>query len=155
PSPTARSSPPSARAVPPAASSPTSTPRSSPSNDPASSRPDLLEEAEQQGNPLPGKERMLRSMFSAIGGLKSHQTMMDVTANNIANVNTLGYQSQRVTFASMLSQNVRGASAPVQGGQGGVNPTQVGLGVSVSGTQTMLTQGSAQTTGQWSDMRID
>jgi flagellar hook protein FlgE len=98
---------------------------------------------------------MLRSMFSAIGGLKSHQTMMDVTANNIANVNTIGYKAQRVTFAAMLSQNVRGASAPVAGGQGGVNPTQVGHGVGVSGTQTMLTQGSGQSTGQWSDLRID
>ena len=55
---------------------------------------------------------MLRSMFTAIGGLKNHQVAMDVTANNIANVNTLGYKSQRVSFSSMLSQTMRGASAP-------------------------------------------
>jgi flagellar hook protein FlgE len=94
-------------------------------------------------------------MFSAIGGLKSHQTMMDVVANNIANVNTIGYKSERTTFAAMLSQNVRGASAPTTGGAGGVNPLQIGLGVGVSGVQTMLTQGSGQATGQWSDLRLD
>jgi flagellar hook protein FlgE len=94
-------------------------------------------------------------MFSAIGGLKSHQTMMDVVANNIANVNTIGYKSERTTFAAMLSQNVRGASAPTTGGGGGVNPLQIGLGVGVSGVQTMLTQGSGQATGQWSDVRLD
>jgi flagellar hook protein FlgE len=94
-------------------------------------------------------------MFSAIGGLKSHQTMMDVVANNIANVNTIGYKSERATFADMLSQNVRGASAPTTGGAGGVNPLQIGLGVGVSGVQQMLTQGSGQATGQWSDLRLD
>ena len=52
---------------------------------------------------------MIRSLFTAIGGLKAHQTMMDVTANNIANVNTVAYKSERATFASMLSQTVRGA----------------------------------------------
>ena len=55
---------------------------------------------------------MLRSMFAAIGGLKNHQVMMDVTANNIANVNTVGYKAQRTAFAAMLTQTLRGASAP-------------------------------------------
>ena len=55
---------------------------------------------------------MIRSLFTAIGGLKNHQAMMDVTANNIANVNTVGYKSERASFASMLSQTVRGAAAP-------------------------------------------
>ena len=59
---------------------------------------------------------MIRSLFTAIGGLKNHQVMMDVTANNIANVNTVGYKTERASFASMLSQNVRGASAPQAGG---------------------------------------
>ena len=68
---------------------------------------------------------MIRSLFTAIGGLKSEQTLMDVTANNIANVNTVGYKTQRATFASMLSQTVRGASSPAAGGLGGTNPTQV------------------------------
>jgi flagellar hook protein FlgE len=97
---------------------------------------------------------MLRSMFSAIGGLKNHQLMMDVTANNIANVNTIGYKSERATFSAMLSQTVRGASAPTAGGAGGVNPTQVGLGVALGGIQDIETQGSLQTTGQWSDMAV-
>jgi flagellar hook protein FlgE len=93
-------------------------------------------------------------MFTAIGGLKNHQVMMDVTANNIANVNTIGYKDQRASFASMLSQTVRGASAPTAGGAGGVNPTQVGLGVTLQGVSSVLTQGSSQTTGQWNDMLI-
>ena len=58
---------------------------------------------------------------------------MDVTANNIANVNTVGYKSERASFASMLSQTVRGASGPQAGGLGGINPTQVGLGVGAAG----------------------
>jgi flagellar hook protein FlgE len=98
---------------------------------------------------------MLRSMFTAIGGLRAHQTMMDVTANNIANVNTIGYKSQRVSFSSMLAQTVRGASAPVAGGSGGINPMEVGLGVGVGAIGSNLTAGSSQYTGQWSDLRID
>ena len=97
---------------------------------------------------------MIRSLFTAIGGLKNHQVMMDVTANNIANVNTVGYKTERASFASMLSQNVRGASAPQAGGLGGLNPTQVGLGVALQGVQSLLTQGSLQTTGQWNDLAI-
>ena len=97
---------------------------------------------------------MIRSLFTAIGGLKNHQVMMDVTANNIANVNTVGYKSERASFASMLSQTVRGASGPQAGGLGGINPTQVGLGVALQGIQSLLTQGSLQTTGQWNDLAI-
>jgi flagellar hook protein FlgE len=97
---------------------------------------------------------VIRSLFTAIGGLKAHQTMMDVTANNIANVNTVGYKTERATFASMLSQTVRGASAPQAGGLGGTDPTQVGLGVALQGIQSMMTQGSLQTTGQWNDLAI-
>jgi flagellar hook protein FlgE len=80
--------------------------------------------------------------------------MMDVTANNIANVNTVGYKSERASFASMLSQTVRGASSPQAGGLGGTNPTQVGLGVALQGIQSLMTQGSLQTTGQWNDLAI-
>jgi flagellar hook protein FlgE len=97
---------------------------------------------------------VIRSLFTAIGGLKNHQVMMDVTANNIANVNTVGYKSERASFASMLSQTVRGASGPQAGGLGGINPTQVGLGVALQGIQSLLTQGSLQTTGQWNDLAI-
>ena len=75
---------------------------------------------------------MLRSMFSAISGLRAHQVMMDEIGNNIANVNTVGYKSGRVNFQDILSQTFRGASAP-QGGLGSINPAQVGLGVTVAG----------------------
>jgi flagellar hook protein FlgE len=92
-------------------------------------------------------------MFSAIGGLKSHQVMMDVTANNIANVNTVGYKAERVAFAATLSQTLRGAAAPSDAGAG-VNPSQVGLGVSVGSVQNVFTQGSPQDTGSWSDLAI-
>ena len=67
---------------------------------------------------------MLRSMFSAISGLRAHQVMMDEIGNNIANVNTVGYKSGRVNFQDILSQTFRGASAP-QGGLGSINPAQV------------------------------
>src|SRR5438270_573990 len=96
---------------------------------------------------------MMRSMFSAISGLKNHQTFMDVVGNNIANVNTTGFKQSRVTFQDILSQTVRGASGP-QGGRGGVNPEQVGLGVLISGIDTIQTQGTLQSTGKQTDMAI-
>ncbi|GAB7189406.1 flagellar hook protein FlgE [Kineococcus sp. NUM-3379] len=97
---------------------------------------------------------MLRSMFSGVSGLRSHQTMMDVTGNNIANVNTTGYKSSRVVFADTLSQLNRAAGAP-QNGNGGVNPSQVGLGVRVQGIQQNFQQGSAQSTGKATDLMLD
>jgi flagellar hook protein FlgE len=96
---------------------------------------------------------MMRSMFAAISGLKNHQTFMDVVGNNIANVNTTGFKQSRVTFQDILSQTVRGASGP-QGGLGGVNPEQVGLGVLISGIDTIQTQGTLQSTGKLTDMAI-
>ena len=96
---------------------------------------------------------MMRSMFSAISGLKNHQTFMDVVGNNIANVNTTGFKQSRVTFQDILSQTVRGASGP-QAGRGGVNPEQVGLGVMISGIDTVQTQGTLQSTGKLTDMAI-
>src|SRR5918911_3553248 len=96
---------------------------------------------------------MMRSMFSAISGLKNHQTFMDVVGNNIANVNTTGFKQSRVTFQDILSQTVRGASGP-QGGRGGVNPEQIGLGVLISGVDTIQTQGTLQSTGKLTDMAI-
>src|SRR5919202_2147070 len=96
---------------------------------------------------------MMRSMFSAISGLKNHQTFMDVVGNNIANVNTTGFKQSRVTFQDILSQTVRGASAP-QGGRGGVNPEQIGLGVLISGIDTIQSQGTLQSTGKLTDMAI-
>jgi flagellar hook protein FlgE len=92
-------------------------------------------------------------MFSAISGLKNHQTFMDVVGNNIANVNTTGFKQSQVTFQDILSQTVRSASAP-QNGRGGVNPEQVGLGVAVAGIDTVQTQGTLQSTGKLTDMAI-
>lgn len=96
---------------------------------------------------------MLRSMFSAISGLRAHQTMMDEIGNNIANVNTVGYKSGRVNFQDILSQTFRGASAP-QGGLGSINPAQVGLGVTVAGIDVIMTQGNLQSTGRITDLAI-
>src|ERR1700738_4721507 len=96
---------------------------------------------------------MMRSMFAAISGLKNHQTMIDVVGNNIANVNTTAFKQSRVTFEDILSQTVRGASSP-QGGRGGVNPEQIGLGVVLSGIDTIQSQGTLQSTGKSTDMAI-
>lgn len=96
---------------------------------------------------------MLRSLYSGISGLRSHQTMLDVTGNNIANVNTAGFKSSSVQFEDTLSQLTKGASAPT-GASGGSNPSQVGLGVQVAGISTNFNQGSAQATGKSTDMMI-
>jgi len=96
---------------------------------------------------------MLRSLYSGISGLHAHQQMMDVTGNNIANVNTAGFKSQQVQFKDTLSQMVGAAGSP-QNGQAGTNPAQVGLGVRVGGISQNFTQGSAQTTGKSGDMMI-
>jgi flagellar hook protein FlgE len=97
---------------------------------------------------------MLRSMFSAISGLKAHQTKMDVTGNNIANVNTVGYKSQTTVFEAALSQMLRAGGAPAEG-TGGSNPAQVGLGVKVAGISTNWAQGATQTTGRATDFMIE
>jgi flagellar hook protein FlgE len=96
---------------------------------------------------------MMRSMFSAISGLKNHQTFMDVVANNIANVNTTAFKQQRVTFSDILSQTVRAATGP-NAGKGGVNAEQIGLGVGLAGIDTIETQGTLQSTGKLTDMAI-
>ena len=96
---------------------------------------------------------MMRSMFAAISGLKQHQTMLDVTANDIANVNTLGYKANRVTFKDSLSQLQRGGAAQTAG-QGGQNPAQVGLGVSLSSIDSVMGGGALQSTGNVLDVAI-
>ena len=96
---------------------------------------------------------MMRSMFSGVSGLKGHQTRMDVVGNNIANVNTTGFKASRVTFADMISQNLSGASGP-DGTIGGVNPKQIGLGMSVASTDLIYTNGSVQQTGKNTDVAI-
>ena len=90
---------------------------------------------------------MMRSMFSGVSGLRTHQSRMDVIAHNIANVNTVGFKSSRMTFADAFSQTLQGAAAPnVETGRGGTNPMQIGLGVNVSSIQRLMTTGGAQRT---------
>ncbi len=96
---------------------------------------------------------MLRSMFTSIGALTLHQTYMDVVANNLANVNTHGFKGSRVTFLDQISEMVAAGAGPTQA-LGGINPTQVGLGVRLGGTTTNFTQGAMQSTGRVSDMAI-
>ncbi len=97
---------------------------------------------------------MMRSMFSGVSGLRVHQTRMDVIGNNIANVNTVGYKSTSAQFAESFSQVMRGAGSP-QGGLGGTNPQQVGLGVQVSALDVNHNKGSAQRTDKPLDLMID
>jgi len=96
---------------------------------------------------------MMRSLFSGISGLKSHQTRMDVIGNNIANVNTAGYKSSRATFSDALSQTLTGASKP-SGNIGGTNAKQIGLGVSVASIDQVMGDGSPQSTGKNTDLAI-
>ena len=96
---------------------------------------------------------MMRGMFAAISGLKNHQTMLDVTSNDIANVNTIGYKSARTTFSDALTQTQRGASGP-GGGSGGANAAQVGLGTQLGSIDNMMGGGSQQPTGNALDVYI-
>jgi flagellar hook protein FlgE len=92
-------------------------------------------------------------MFSGVSGLRSHQTMVDVIGNNIANVNTFGFKSSTVMFQDLLSQVLTGAGVPTATA-GGTNPAQVGLGVKVAGVSTSFTQGASQLTGRATDLSI-
>lgn len=97
---------------------------------------------------------MMRSMYSGISGLRVHQNKMDVIGNNIANINTVGYKKGTMTFQEVFSQVIRGASAP-QEGRGGINPQQIGLGVSIGSINTIHTKGTAQRTDNPEDLMID
>lgn len=96
---------------------------------------------------------MIRSMYAAVSGLRSHQTMMDVVGNNIANVNTNGFKKSNVIFQDILSQTLNGASAPTQS-LGGTNAAQIGLGVQLSNISQNFAQGALQTTGRDLDLSI-
>ena len=96
---------------------------------------------------------MMRALFSGVSGLKNHQTRMDVIGNNISNVNTYGFKTERVTFQDLISQTLQGASEP-KDNVGGVNPKQVGLGMLVASIDKLMTQGSLQTTGRNTDVAI-
>lgn len=97
---------------------------------------------------------MLRSMYSGISGMKNFQTKLDVIGNNIANVNTYGFKKGRVTFKDAISQSISGASGAGTN-RGGTNPTQVGLGSTLSTIDIVDTQSSMQTTGRPLDLAID
>jgi flagellar hook protein FlgE len=92
-------------------------------------------------------------MFAAISGLKAHQVMLDVTAADIANVNTLGYKASRMTFRDSLSQMQRGGGGATTG-TGGTNAAQVGLGAQVGSIDVQMTGGALQTTGNPLDVAI-
>ena len=98
---------------------------------------------------------MMRSLFAAVSGLKTHQQRMDVIGNNIANVNTVGFKRSRVTFQDMLNQTIRGASRPVPGGRGGTNPMQIGPGVSLGSIDLIMDGSSLQDTGKATDLGIE
>lgn len=97
---------------------------------------------------------MVRSLYSAISGLRNHQTRLDVIGNNIANVNTTGFKSGRVTFEESMAQLLKGASRP-PGFQGGTNPIQIGLGMGIGSIDTLTTQGNLESTGQITDLAIE
>lgn len=98
---------------------------------------------------------MMRSMFSGVSGLRAHQTKMDVIGNNVANVNTVGFKSGRVTFQEVFSQTLRGAGSPdAATGRGGTNPMQVGLGIGVGAVDTMMSAGSSERTDNSTDLSI-
>ena len=100
---------------------------------------------------------MMRSLFSGVAGLKTHQTKMDVIGNNIANVNTVAFKSSSITFADLMSQTTQRASGPnAATGTGGVNARQIGLGVKSGAININITgQGSAQSTGNPFDIMIE
>ena len=100
---------------------------------------------------------MMRSLYSAVTGLKSQQNAMDVIGNNIANVNTVGFKSSRVTFSELFSQTTQSASGPdANSGKGGQNAKQIGLGASTSGITVDITNpGGFETTNRPFDVAIN
>ena len=96
---------------------------------------------------------MMRSLYSGVSGLQNHQTRMDVIGNNISNVNTNGFKRGRVNFQDMISQQMSGAAKPTDE-LGGVNPKEVGLGMTVATIDNIFTQGNLQSTGVSTDIAI-
>lgn len=97
---------------------------------------------------------MIQAMFNGVSGLKAHKTELDVIGNNIANVNTVGFKASTVTFREMLSQTLKGASAP-SGGIGGTNPMQIGMGTGIGSIDVNMKQGPLLPTGKKSDVAIE
>lgn len=96
---------------------------------------------------------MIKSMFSAVTGLKSHQTMLDVIGNNIANVNTAGFKASKVLFTDLYYQTLADAGAPGES-SGGENPTQIGYGSTVSSIDLLMTRSGYQQTSRTLDLYI-
>ena len=98
---------------------------------------------------------MMRSMFSGVSSLRVHQTRMDVIANNIANVNTIGFKSQRATFQDAFYQRIQGATGPDPlTGRAGTNPQQIGLGLNLGSIDNIMTQGASQRTDNPLDLML-
>ncbi|MDI3327181.1 MAG: flagellar basal body rod protein FlgG [Alicyclobacillaceae bacterium] len=97
---------------------------------------------------------MMRSLYSAVAGMRGFQVKMDVIGNNIANVNTIGFKGSRVMFHDLISQTLAGASAPTDT-TGGTNPQQIGLGVGVASIDTPMTEGAPMITGLQTDLAIN
>ena len=104
---------------------------------------------------MKGLYKMLGSMYSAVSGLAAHQTKMNVIGNNIANVNTYGFKSSRVTFSDVFYQTISGASAPVPNSTGGTNPTQLGYGAKVNSIDVINTRAGSATTDRAMDIYIN
>src|ERR1700744_88855 len=96
---------------------------------------------------------MMAGMYAAISGLDANQAMLNDTANNLANVNTVGYKASSVTFADSLTQGIRGASGPTSP-SGGSTPVRIGRGVQVDAPRNEMTEGAFQTTGNPLDVAI-
>lgn len=97
---------------------------------------------------------MLRSLYTGISGINASNLELDVIGNNIANANTIGFKSSRITFRDLLSQNMSIGSAPMSSGLGGINPMQVGLGTSVGSIDMINSQGGFQGTGRKTDLAL-
>ena len=98
---------------------------------------------------------MIRSMYSGVSGMRNNQTKMDVIGNNIANVSTTAFKSGRVRFQDMFSQTISSAQGPTATGRGGVNPQQIGQGVTIAAIDTLFESGSLQPTGRDLDLAIE
>src|ERR1044071_6176795 len=96
---------------------------------------------------------MSRALFTAVSGLRNHQIWLDVIGNNIANANTVGYKSSTVAFDDILGETLAGGVAPTPT-KGGVNPVQIGLGMTIGSIGQNFQQGSIQTTNRNTDMAI-
>src|SRR5690349_13351872 len=95
----------------------------------------------------------MRGMYAAISGLNAHQTLLDVTANNLANVDTVGYKAESAEFSDALSELLEGGTSP-NGYSAGTNPMQIGLGVHVGSVDNVMTAGGVATTGNPTNVAI-